>query len=345
LLLAATSGSLEAALDSVLQGPGVQFIGPGDALPKEAPRLIIADLQHASNLELPLITASRVRFPRSPIVAVFRAARRADAAKALLAGADATLPAPFGLDEFAAWIRSHDMRGRATPNQAASNDTSPAARVDLDSLTWLVRSVAHEVNNPLTTIRGFLQLLGTQGKSGLSKEDRQDAYSTMQEQANRIAEIVKELDHFAGQKPPSRSKVDLEGILNASLRAHGLMNVVSKAHGPTIVVGDQQQLETAVDHMVGYLADSDTDESQEHEPIEASLVGGDDAVTLTLAGHVDTASEPDPVRLLRPLMSRAREHSLARVLGIARAHGGSLHAQHQGRNRLSLAFRLPTARA
>ena len=111
----------------------------------------------------------------------------------------------------------------------------------------LVSGVAHEVNNPLTAIMGFSDLLmENPDVPGSARKDLQ----VILEEAQRTKEIVQNLLSFARQRPPQRQAVQINNILRKTiaLRAYDFAN-----HGVQIVekfdeslpelVGDSHQLQ------------------------------------------------------------------------------------------------------
>src|SRR5215472_1779183 len=111
----------------------------------------------------------------------------------------------------------------------------------------LVSGVAHEVNNPLTAIMGFSDLL--METPDLPDSARKDL-KVILEEAQRTKEIVQNLLSFARQRPPQRQKVQLNDLLRKTiaLRAYDFAN-----HGVQIIekfdeslpelVGDSHQLQ------------------------------------------------------------------------------------------------------
>src|SRR5205085_3483843 len=83
----------------------------------------------------------------------------------------------------------------------------------------LVSGVAHEVNNPLTAILGFADLL--MENTELPDTARRDLRVILQE-AQRTKQIVQNLLSFARQMPPQRTAVQLNTILyrTVQLRAY-----------------------------------------------------------------------------------------------------------------------------
>jgi len=79
----------------------------------------------------------------------------------------------------------------------------------------LVSGVAHEVNNPLTAILGFADLLMENPE--IPESARKDLRVILQE-AQRTKQIVQNLLSFARQMPPQRKAVQLNGILRRTVQ-------------------------------------------------------------------------------------------------------------------------------
>ncbi len=111
----------------------------------------------------------------------------------------------------------------------------------------LVSGVAHEVNNPLTAIMGFSDLLMENPEvPGSARKDLQ----VILEEAQRTKEIVQNLLSFARQRPPQRQRLQINDILRKTiaLRAYDFAN-----HGVQVLenfdetlpelIGDSHQLQ------------------------------------------------------------------------------------------------------
>lgn len=87
----------------------------------------------------------------------------------------------------------------------------------LESIGTLASGVAHEINNPLTGIINYADLIVERVKND---ELRKFAQGIMKE-GNRVAEIVKNLLSFARQEKQSPSPARIEDIINASFTLVG----------------------------------------------------------------------------------------------------------------------------
>jgi signal transduction histidine kinase/ActR/RegA family two-component response regulator len=84
-------------------------------------------------------------------------------------------------------------------------------------LGQLVSGIAHELNNPLTAIMGYGQLLLGHGLQPRQLEDAQKIY----QEAQRARHIVKNLLYFARETQPERTRVDLNEVIKRTLALRG----------------------------------------------------------------------------------------------------------------------------
>jgi signal transduction histidine kinase/CheY-like chemotaxis protein len=81
------------------------------------------------------------------------------------------------------------------------------------ALGHLVSGIAHELNNPLTAIMGYAQLLLGHGLAPAQLAEADRVYH----EAERARRIVKNLLYFARENKPERSRVDLNEIVERTL--------------------------------------------------------------------------------------------------------------------------------
>ena len=87
----------------------------------------------------------------------------------------------------------------------------------LSAIGQLVAGVAHELNNPMTSIKGFTELLLR--RTDLDEEARQDL-SYINSQAERAGRIVTNLLTFAREHQPQRTLVDINKVIEDTLSLH-----------------------------------------------------------------------------------------------------------------------------
>ncbi len=110
----------------------------------------------------------------------------------------------------------------------------------------LVSGVAHELNNPLTSIAGLSELLLEQERL---PADAREHLGVIHEQADRAGRIVANLLTFARKGTPEQAVVDLEDVaertvllIQAELRLRGV--TLERAIGePAVVRGDRYEIQ------------------------------------------------------------------------------------------------------
>ncbi len=94
----------------------------------------------------------------------------------------------------------------------------------LASIGELASGIAHELNNPLTSIIGFSELLLAKDAPKEIKEDLQ----VINREAQRTAAVVKNLLTFARKHKPNRQPVNIHGVIRAVLELRAYDQKVNK---------------------------------------------------------------------------------------------------------------------
>ena len=85
----------------------------------------------------------------------------------------------------------------------------------LASIGRLAAGVAHEINNPLTSVLTFAHLL--KEKPNLDDQDQQDLDLIIHE-TTRVADIVSNLLDFARERPPQKELLDVNDVIRRTVR-------------------------------------------------------------------------------------------------------------------------------
>jgi len=86
----------------------------------------------------------------------------------------------------------------------------------LAAMGAMIGGVAHELNNPLTSILGVSELL----QDTETNETARKQLAMLQQQTRRAAEIVQNLTYFARPPAPGKSKINLVEVVERTLNLH-----------------------------------------------------------------------------------------------------------------------------
>jgi PAS domain S-box-containing protein len=194
----------------------------------------------------------------------------------------------------------------------------------------LVSGVAHEVNNPLTAILGFADLLVE--NQDLPESARKDVRVILQE-AQRTKQIVQNLLSFARQMPPQRKPVQLNVILKRTiqLRAYdfhsrGVAVTESYDDALPLVIGDSQQLQQVFLNILNNAYDA-VREFVTGPRIEISTRGNKGFVEVAFCDNGHGITHPD--RIFDPFFTTKEVGEgtglgLSICYGIVKEHGGEI---------------------
>jgi PAS domain S-box-containing protein len=211
----------------------------------------------------------------------------------------------------------------------------------------LISGVAHELNNPLTAILGYSQLL----KSEDCVQPRGvDYLEKLYKQAQRTHHIVQNLLSFARQHKPQRTPVQLNQILaeTLALREYDMkLNniVVHREFDPNMPAtpGDFHQLEQVFLNILNNAVDAIRDKGGPGELwIRTEVVGERLQVEFTDNGPGVTNSHRifDPFYTTKPV-GKGTGLGLSICYGIVKEHGGDIHVRNSPPHGATFVITLP----
>jgi two-component system NtrC family sensor kinase len=214
----------------------------------------------------------------------------------------------------------------------------------------LVSGVAHEVNNPLTAILGFTDLL--MENPDLPESARKDLRVILQE-AQRTKQIVQNLLSFARQMPPQRNPVQLNLILRRTIQlrsydfnSHGVDVIEHLDEDLPEVVGDAHQLQQVFLNILNNAYDA-VREVGRPARIEIMSTKTGDSVEVSFSDNGTGITHPD--KIFDPFFTtkeigKGTGLGLSICYGIVKEHGGEIlyHNNISGQG-ATFIVRLPAA--
>jgi putative nucleotidyltransferase with HDIG domain len=208
---------------------------------------------------------------------------------------------------------------------AQSNRELQSAQGDLQrarltrSVGEMAAGAAHEMNNPLAIISGRSQLLASQ----LTDSKMQALANTIQDQSQRLSQIITELMEYAKPSPPQIVTIDLESILAAALheaKARGNMadRFIEMTMGelPPVAVDTKQAADALTEVIDNAL--SATDERIGHVEIHAAFDAISRRVAVTISDDGVGMDEFTLRRAFDPFFS-SKPAGRRRGMGLAKA--------------------------
>ena len=194
----------------------------------------------------------------------------------------------------------------------------------------LVSGVAHEVNNPLTAILGFTDLLMENPE--VPESARRDLRVILQE-AQRTKQIVQNLLSFARQMPPQRQLVQINSILQRTVHlrsydfiSHGIQVVERLNESLPQIIGDSHQLQQVFLNILNNAYDAVRESSR---PARIEIMSASAGAFVEISFRDNGMGITDPERIFDPFFTtkdvgKGTGLGLSICYGIVREHGGEV---------------------
>jgi signal transduction histidine kinase/DNA-binding response OmpR family regulator len=211
----------------------------------------------------------------------------------------------------------------------------------LSAIGQLVAGVAHELNNPLTSVIGYAQLLqqelqDTPGVEGPRVPELSRDLKRIAEESERAARIVRNLLAFARRQSAARAEQDLNDVMSRvlSLRAYELrLNAIELqtdfAPGLPPVLGDGGQLQQALLNLLLNAEQAMRTRKVRRLHVGTRLVAESGAVEVFIADSGHGIPDENLRRIFDPFFTTREVGEgtglgLSICYGIVRDHGGQI---------------------
>jgi len=219
----------------------------------------------------------------------------------------------------------------------------------LASVGTLIAGIAHELNNPLTVIGGYVQLL----QSGLDETLSREALATIAEQAGRCRDLAQDLLGFARRPDDNLTTMDVNRAVRSvldlhsyDLRATNVEVVTDLADDLPAVLTEHGQLQQVIYNLIDNAHDAMADQDGGQLTLSTAMTSG--RVTLRV---LDTGvGIPEVVidRIFEPFFTtkpRGKGTGLGLSIceNIVQMYGGTISAENRPEGGAAFTLELPPA--
>jgi len=221
----------------------------------------------------------------------------------------------------------------------------------LSAIGQLIAGVAHELNNPLTAVIGYAQLLQT--SEGLDPEIANDL-SRIYTQAQRAAKIVQNLLTFARQHSTVREFVDINDILDRTIELRDYqirvenIEIVKQLDTDVFATGDPNQLQQVFLNLINNAMDSLVEQPGSGGHISVTSKHQGDTVQVRVRDDGPGISTDARKHLFEPFyttkeVGKGTGLGLSICFGIISQHNGQIYLDETDTDGTTFVVELPAA--
>ncbi len=211
--------------------------------------VIILDIDDLELKEIEFIDVVKKISPNLIVLISFSASNRKRAFKYIECGADCYILKPFYINELFVIISNFSKR-----IIKSSGGVFEKSLDNQKSIERLALRIAHEINNPLTTITGQIQLRLLQLEDN---EPELKLFTILEEEALRINEVARDLATYAQLKSPEKQSLNLNDILKNvvstykdTFQKEDIQVVVTFDGDLPMVMADREQITSVCNNIV-----------------------------------------------------------------------------------------------
>ena len=217
----------------------------------------------------------------------------------------------------------------------------------LASLGQLVGGAAHELNNPLTAMLGYSELLA---ETGLTEEQRSLATKIAQ-QVKRTRVLISSLLNFAKQVPGEKTLVDVNSVAQTAIRLCQPQCSTHRVEVQTHLGTDLPQISADSNQLLQVCLHITTNSVQALEEVGGGIIAVrsrrmGDTVVLEFSDNGPGVREPervfDPFYTTRPV-GKGAGLGLSACYGIIQEHHGLIHCTNRVEGGTTIRIELPAA--
>lgn len=286
-------------------------------------RLVICDVRMPRAGGLEVLEAAKLSDPATEVILATGFADIAVAVEAMKKGAYDFVQKPLDVEQLlllaSKALEKAELRARLAAQEAETVHT----------LGMMAAGVAHDLNNPLSSVLGFTEL--ALGHAGLPPQARADL-GVVLEHARRCKAIVTNLLEFARRSPLRRDPVSLEevvhgalGLLGSEVQRSGAQLALSLPKTETPVRGDAVALQRLIVNLASNALHAMEGAPRRILSLAVRRQGASAVLEVSDSGCGIAADDLD--KIFRPFYT-TKEHGKGTGLGLAICRTAAL--QHEG---------------